>query len=138
MGNFQALIYLTKGARAMCTLNGWKKAGLLNGGGQGAAFDITYVEDQGPSRILVAILVRFKSVSEGGIIAALPMLMCPIEDGRSFLSTWPYATTIHKSQGPAFPNMSTREKGHSKSAVVFCPAFQRATFRKTKGAAAPR
>ena len=34
--------------------------------------------------------------------------------------------------------MSRREKGHSHFVVVFCPAFERATFRKIKGATPPR
>ena len=45
---------------------------------------------------------------------------------------------VHKSQGLTLPLVSRREKGHSHSVVVFCPAFERATFRKTKGATPPR
>ena len=66
MRNPQAVIYLVKGARVMVALNGWKKAGVVNGA-QGTVCDIIYGDGQGPPNMPVAILVRFKTVSEGGI-----------------------------------------------------------------------
>ena len=67
MSNLQAVIYLAKGARVMCTWNGWKKAGVVNGA-QGTVYDIIYGEGQGPgpNTTPVAILVRFKTVAKGG------------------------------------------------------------------------
>ena len=70
--NLQAAIYLAKGARVMSTWNGWKKAGVVNGA-QGTVYDIIYGEGQGPPNFPSAILVRFKTVSESEIFAALPM-----------------------------------------------------------------
>ena len=49
----------------MCTWEGWKKAEVVNGA-QGAVCDIIYREDQGPTTTPIAILVRFKAVTEGG------------------------------------------------------------------------
>ena len=66
MTNLQAVIYLAKGARVMCTWNGWKKAGVVNGA-QGAVCDIIYGDGQSPPNMPIAILVRFKTVSEGEI-----------------------------------------------------------------------
>ena len=47
MENLQAVLYLAKGARVMCTLYGWKKAGVVNGA-QGAVYGIIHGEGQDP------------------------------------------------------------------------------------------
>ena len=70
MDNIQAVLYLAKEARVMCTWNGWKKAGVVNGA-QGTAYDIIYGEGQGPPTMPIAILVRVKTASEGGIYRGL-------------------------------------------------------------------
>ena len=62
----QAVINLDKGARVMSTWNGWKKAGVINGG-QGAVKDIIFGEGQGSHDMPLAILVRFKTASKGEI-----------------------------------------------------------------------
>ena len=46
MNNIQAVIYLAKGARVVCTWSGWKKAGEVNGA-QGTVCDIIKGEGQG-------------------------------------------------------------------------------------------
>ena len=66
MNGLYAVIYLVKGARVIYTLNGLKKAGLVNGA-QGTVCDIIYGDGQCPPNMPIAVLVRFKKVSEGGI-----------------------------------------------------------------------
>ena len=118
MENLQTVIYLVKGARVMCSLNGWQKAGVVNGA-QGTAYDITYGDGQGPPTIPIAILVRFKTVSE-----------CGIDRGHSYVAVldckrtrfpldFAYATTIHRSQGLTLPPVSTKESALDLS--VFGP-----------------
>ena len=137
MSNPQAVLYLAKEARVMCTWNGWKKAGVVNGA-QGAVCDTTYGKDQGPPTTPIEILVRFKTVSEGGIYRG-PSYVAVVDCKQTqFALDLAYATTTHKFQGPTFPLVSRREKGHSHSVDVFCPALGRATFRKTKEATPPR
>ena len=60
------MVYLAKEARVMCNWNGWKKAGVVNGE-QGTVCGIIYGEGQCPPNMPIAILVRFKTASEGGI-----------------------------------------------------------------------
>ena len=102
----------------MCTWNGWKKAGVVNGA-QGTACDIIYGEGQRPPNIPFAILMRFKTASKG-IIYRGPSYVAVLDCTRThFPLDLAYATTIiHKSQGPILPLVSIREKGHSLSAVV--------------------
>ena len=71
-------------------------------------------------------------------IAAIPMQLYSIANGHAIPLDLAYATAVHKSQGLTLPLVSTGEKGHLHSAVVFCPAFERATFRETEGATPPR
>ena len=137
MDNLQAVIYLVKGARVMCTLNGCKKSGVVNGA-QGTVYDIFYGDGQGLPNMPTAILVRLKTVSEGGIYRGHSYVAVLDCKRTRFPLHLAYATTIHKSQGPTLPLASIRGKGHSHSAVVFCSAFERATFRATKGATPPR
>ena len=59
----QAVIYLAKGARVMSTWNGWKKAGVVNGA-QETVYDRNHREGQGTPNTHIAILVRFRKVSE--------------------------------------------------------------------------
>ena len=66
MSTLKAAIYLVKGAHVMCALNGWKKAGVINGA-QGTVYDIIYGDGEGPHNMPTAIIVRFKTVSGGGI-----------------------------------------------------------------------
>ena len=94
MGNLQAVICLVKGARVMCTLNGWKKAGVANGA-QGAVYDITYGGVQGPTNMPIAIDVQFKTASKGGIYRGhsyVTILDCKRTRFRLDVA---YATTIH-------------------------------------------
>ena len=117
--NLQAAIYLAKGARGMCTLNGWKKAGVVNGA-QGTVYDIIHGEGQGPPHMSVEILVRFKTVREGGIYRDHSYVVLLDCKWTRFPLDLAYSTTSHKSKGLIFPLMSTREKVHSHSTVVFC------------------
>ena len=48
MRNLQVVIYLVKGARVIYTLNGLKKAGVVNGA-QGTVCDTIYGNGQGPA-----------------------------------------------------------------------------------------
>ena len=70
MANLQAVIYLAKGARVMCTWNGWKKAGLVNGA-QGI------VCDPGKAKARLTCLLKFLCDSRQSVkfkfIADLPM-----------------------------------------------------------------
>ena len=127
MSNLQAVLYLVKGARVMCTLNGWKKAGVFKGA-QGTVYDTIYGDGQGPPNMPIAILVRFTTVSEGGIYRGHSHVAALDCKRTRFPLDLAYATAIHKPQGRALPLVSTREKGHSRSVVVFCSAFERATF----------
>ena len=137
MSNLQAVIIWPR-ELASCVLGMAGKEGAVNGS-QGTVYDIIYGEDQGPPSMPIGILVRFKTVS-GGEIYSGPSYVAALDCKRTYFPLdLAYATTtIHKSQGPTFPLLSTREKRHSNSIVVFCPAFERAAFRKTKGATPPR
>ena len=136
MVNLQAVIYFAKGARVMCTMYGWKKAGAVNGA-QGTVYDTIYKDGQGPHNMPIAILVRFETGSEGGIYRGHSYVAVLDCKRTRFPLDLAYATTINKSKGPTLTLVSTREKGHSRSAVVLCSAFERAAFRATKGATPP-
>ena len=56
MNSPQAVLYLAKRARVMCTWNGWKKAGVIYAA-QGTACDIIFGEGQGPPTMRIAIPV---------------------------------------------------------------------------------
>ena len=108
-------------------------------GAQGTVHDIIYGDGLGPPNTPIAILVRFKTVSEGGIYRCssyADVLDC--KRTHFYLDLAYATTTTHKSQGLALPLVSTREKGHSNFDDVFCSAFERANFRTTKGATLPR
>ena len=62
----RATLYLAKGARVICTWNGWKVAGLVNGA-QGIVHEILYAEGQGPPSMPIAVLEQFPTLAEGGI-----------------------------------------------------------------------
>ena len=66
VSNLAPVLYLAKGARVMCTWNGWKVAGLVNGA-QGIVHEILYAEGQGPPSMPIAVLVQFPTLAEGGI-----------------------------------------------------------------------
>ena len=98
MKKTQAVIYLAKRARDILTWNGWKKVGVVNGA-QGTVYDIIYGEDQGPPTTPIAIPVRFKTVSEGGIYRG-PSYVAVVDCKRTqFSLDLAYTTTIHKSHG---------------------------------------
>ena len=50
----------------------------------------------------------------------------------------PAPWTAHPSSGPRIAAREQKGKGASHSVFGFCPAFERATFRKNKGATSPR
>ena len=60
MSNLAPVLYLAKGARVMCTWNGWKVAGLVNGA-QGIVHEILYAEGQGPPSMPIAVLEQFRT-----------------------------------------------------------------------------
>ena len=66
VSNLAPVLYLAKGARVMCTWNGWKVAGLVNGA-QGIVHEILYAEGQGPPSMPIAVLQQFSTLAEGGI-----------------------------------------------------------------------
>ena len=93
MNNPQAMIYLAKRIRVMCTWNGWKKAEVINGA-QGTVYDIIYGEGQGPPNMPIAFLVRFKTAS-GGEIYRGPSYLAVLDCKRThFLLDLAYATTV--------------------------------------------
>ena len=62
MGSLQFVIYLSKEARVMCTWNGWKKAGVINGA-QGTLYDIIYGEGQCPPNTPIALATQRRPIN---------------------------------------------------------------------------
>ena len=99
----RATLYLAKGARVICTWNGWKVAGLVNGA-QGIVHEILYAEGQGPPSMPIAVLEQFPTLAEGGIYRGPSYLTDSEKKNREKLGTpctrtqFPldlaYATTI--------------------------------------------
>lgn len=58
MGGLESVIYLTKGARVMLTINIWTKVGLCNGA-LGTVIDFVYAKDQAPPNLPICVLVQF-------------------------------------------------------------------------------
>ena len=82
----RATLYLAKGARVICTWNGWKVAGLVNGA-QGIVHEILYAEGQGPPSMPIAVLEQFPTLAEGGIYRGPSYLTDSEKKNREILGT---------------------------------------------------
>ena len=137
-GNLQRALYLAKGCEVVCTWNGWKEAGLINGA-RGTVHEIIYGTQQGPPGLPLAILVQMDAPGYRGpsFLEGTPRIVkfTPIKHdfelgkerckcSRTQFPLAPgYANSIHKAQGQTLDkvvgNLGTREFNAGLTYVLF-------------------
>ena len=111
MGGLEPVIYLSKGAKVMLTLNLWTDVGLCNGA-IGTVLDFVYAEGEQPPCLPICLLVQFDEECKGPSVSSMFQLcvpICPITQVSGNLGQrykrqqlplrLAWAMTIHKCQG---------------------------------------
>lgn len=126
MGGLEPVIYLTKGARVMLTMNIWTKVDLCNGA-LGTVIDFVYPKDQALPTMPICVLVQFDEDYSGPSASAKFPRCVPISpvtqvsqnvgqrcERQKLPLRLAWAMTIHKSQGltlkKAWVDLGTSEK----------------------------
>lgn len=126
MGGLEPVIYLTKGARVMLTMNLWTKVGLCNGA-LGTVIDFVYAKAQAPPTLPICVLIQFDEDYSGPSASAKFPRCVPIPpvtqvsqnvgqrcERQQLPLRLAWAMTIHKSQGltlkKAWIDLGTSEK----------------------------
>ena len=87
---------------------------------KGTVYDPTNGEGQGPPTTPIAILVRFKKVSEGDNYRGPSNVAVVEANGRNFLSNWP---TQRRSISPRPHTAAREQKGKRALALRCCVSF---------------
>ncbi|XP_028404097.1 uncharacterized protein LOC114526773 [Dendronephthya gigantea] len=110
MSGLEPVVFLTKGARVMLTMNLWSSVGLCNGA-TGIVVDIIYHNNHQPPDLPIAVIIEFENYRGPAFNVDKPSCIpiCPItvssqsETGFHERQQLPlrlaWALTIHKSQG---------------------------------------
>ena len=111
MGGLEPIVYLSKGAKVMLTMNLWTDVGLCNGA-LGTVLDFVYAEGQQPPCLPICVLVQFDDEYKGPSVSSLfqrCVPICPITQVSESLGKkyerqqlplkLAWAMTIHKCQG---------------------------------------
>ena len=126
MGGLEPVIYLTKGARVMLTMNIWTEVGLCNGA-LGTVIDFVYAKDQAPPTLPICVLVQFDEDYSGPSASTRFPRCVPISPVAQVSQNvgqrceriqlplrLAWAMTIHKSQGltlkKAWVDLGTSER----------------------------
>ena len=111
MGGLEPVIYLSKGAKVMLTMNLWTDVGLCNGA-IGTVLDFVYAKGQQPPCLPICVLVQFDEEYKGPSVSSTfqhCVPICPITQVSGSLGQryerqqlplrLAWAMTIHKCQG---------------------------------------
>ena len=77
MGGLEPVIYLSKGAKVMLTMNLWTDVGLCNGA-IGTVLDFVYAEGQQPPCLPICVLVQFDEEYKGPSVSSTFQRCVPI------------------------------------------------------------
>ena len=111
MGGLEPVIYLSKGAKVMLTMNLWTDVGLCNGA-IGTVLDFVYAEGQQPPCLPICVLVQFDEEYKGPSVSSTFQRCVPIcsitqvsgslgqkYERQQLPLRLAWAMTIHKCQG---------------------------------------
>ena len=111
MGGLEPIVYLSKGAKVMLTINLWTDVGLCNGA-LGTVLDFVYADGQQPPCLPICVLVQFDDEYKGPSVSSVfqrCVPICPITQVSESLGKnyerqqlplkLAWAMTIHKCQG---------------------------------------
>ena len=111
MGGLEPVVYLSKGAKVMLTMNLWTEVGLCNGA-LGTVLDFVYADGQQPPCLPICVLVQFDEEYKGPSVSSVfqrCVPICPITqvsdsmgkkyERQQLALKLAWAMTIHKCQG---------------------------------------